>query len=102
MSDAAATPEPPPSAEIVISPSYEMVSQACAIAIQDAVAYLRAMETLAVAVAGALQEQAMNKRNVSDGALAIGQSAVNAAVATLSEVGAATAEILKTFPVGVP
>ncbi|MEI9886874.1 MAG: hypothetical protein WDN08_10325 [Rhizomicrobium sp.] len=97
MSDPLPPPLPPsPPAE---GQSYALVAQACAMAVQDAVAYLRNVETVANAVIGVAQERLLAG---ADGdtlkTIATAQETVSAAVRTLEEVSAAATKILLEFP----
>jgi len=97
-------PDPPPPEPGPVSPSYEIVAHACAMAIQDAAVYMRSMQTLVVATTGAAQERMLNGANVQDAAtvVALAQMAVTAAGLTFGEVGVAASSVLKSFPVRTP
>ena len=91
------TDPPPPPCD---KSSRALVELACAMAIQDAVAYLRNTEIVAVAVMGAAQDMMMNNRNVAEATatLAAAQASVAAAGVFLGEIGAVVAAILKDYP----
>jgi hypothetical protein len=90
-----AKPEAPPP-----DGCYAMVEQACAMAIQDAVAYLRNTEIVAYAAIGVALEAAGRDPASRDAtqAVAMAQSTVAAAVKNLEDVSAAAAKTLKEFP----
>ncbi len=77
-----------------------MVELACAMAIQDAVAYLRNTEIVAVAVIGAAEEMILNGLNVPDATatLSAAQASVTAATGIVKEVGSIVNELLKNYP----
>ena len=87
-----------------LDPAYasNAVALACAMAVQDAVAYLRNTEIIASAAVGAATERIMADlepeaaRAAMDAALA----AVSAAAAALVSVGEAAARTLRDFPAG--
>jgi len=80
--------------------SYAMVAQACAMAVQDAVAYLRNIETVSSAVIGVAQERLLADPAAQDSlrTIATAQETVAAALKTLEDVSAAAAKILNDFP----
>ncbi len=82
------------------SGAYAMVAQACAMAVQDAVAYLRNTETIANAAIGAAIEIALNdpEDNESSKAIALAQSTVATALRNFEEVSTAAAKTLADFP----
>lgn len=93
------TPDPPPVAP-PRSDSYAMVAQSCAMAIQDAVGYLRNVEIVANATIGVAQERLLSGVAGPDPAKAIAtaQEAVVAAIGNLETVSAAIGKVLKDFP----
>jgi hypothetical protein len=92
MSDA---PPPPEGGD-----SYAMVAQACAMAIQDAVAHLRNVEIVANAAIGVAQERLLSGITTPDPqkAIATAQETVTAAIQILEAVSAAAGKVLKEFP----
>jgi len=80
--------------------SYEMVRQACAMAIQDAVAYLRNTELIANAVIGVASQRLL--ANVDEGnaaaAITAATSSVTAAAEALATISAAATKTLDQFP----
>jgi hypothetical protein len=80
--------------------SYAMVAQACAMAVQDAVAYLRNIETVSSAVIAVAQERLLADPGAENPlrTIATAQETVAAAVKTLEAVSAAAAKILTEFP----
>lgn len=81
-------------------PAYAMVAQACALAIEDAVAHLRNVEIVATAVIGVAQERLLQDVSDADSvkAIATAQETIASAVKTLEDVGAAAAKLLAEFP----
>ena len=78
---------------------YEMVAQACAMAIQDATAYLRNVEIIAGAVIGVAQERLLNVGGDDPlRTIATAQETVTAATNNLAAVSAAVTKILEDFP----
>ncbi len=79
-----------------------MVAQACAMAIQDAVAHLRNVEIVAGAAIGIAQEWQLVGARGEDPVkiIATAQETVAAAVKNLEAVSAATSKILADFPRG--
>ncbi len=79
-----------------------MVAQACAMAIQDAVAHLRNVEIVAGAAIGIAQEWQLVGARGEDPVkiIATAQETVAAAVKNLEAVSAATGKILADFPRG--
>ena len=77
-----------------------MVAQACAMAIQDAVAHLRNVEIVAGAAIGVAQEWQLAGTRADDPVriIAAAQETVAAAVKNLEAVGAAATRILAEFP----
>ena len=77
-----------------------MVELACAMAIQDAVAYLRNTEIVAVAVMGAAEEMMMTGLNVPDATatLTAAQASVTTAANFVGDVGKIVAAILENYP----
>ncbi len=85
-----------------VGDSYAMVAQACALAIQDAVAHLPNVEIVANAVIGVAQERLISGTNGPDPAAAIAtaQETIVAAVRTLETISATAGKILADFPRG--
>jgi len=77
-----------------------MVAQACAMAIQDAVAHLRNVEIVAGAAIGVAQERQLDGAWGDDPVkiIATAQETVAAAVKNLEAVSAAANRILADFP----
>ncbi len=96
MSDAAAAPAAP----VRPGDAYAMIAQACAIAVQDAVAFLRSTETMTIATMGLAQEiaVAMTDSDAPSKIILAAQAATLAAAATLESVGKAAASVLDGFP----
>jgi hypothetical protein len=92
--------EPAPAVDVPENGSYAMVAQACAMAIQDAVAHLRNTETICVAVTGLAQDMMMRSGNPEPFAavIASAQASVAAAAKNLEAVSAAASKILQDFP----
>jgi len=82
--------------------SYELVKQACAMAIQDAVAYLRNTEIIANAVIGVAGHRLLNGVDDGNAAAAISAAAasVKAAAEALATVSTVSANTLSQFPHG--
>ncbi|HEX4302341.1 MAG TPA: hypothetical protein VHZ78_06080 [Rhizomicrobium sp.] len=80
--------------------AYQMVSQACAMAMQDAVAYLRSMQTVSIATIGAAQSALLNDPANADQTKAImaAQESIARAIKTLEDINGAAVKILGTFP----
>ena len=78
----------------------EVVVQACAMAVADAVAYLRNTEIIATAVVGAATERMLLEPDPSpaQAALEAAQNAVLAAARTLETVAQIAARALQDFP----
>jgi hypothetical protein len=98
-------PLTPPAIDIPQGGPRAMVEQACAMAIQDAVAYLRNTETISAAAIGAAEEimlrSAGSAERGDDGAavaVATAQAALAAAVAHVEQVSALVSRILRDFP----
>lgn len=97
----APSPAAAPTPEAVASDAcYAMVSQAWAMAAQDAAAYLRYTEIVATAAIGVALDTMT--RGVTDGdpsqTIAAANSCVVAALRNLDEVSAAAAKTIKDFP----
>jgi hypothetical protein len=90
----------PPIAAARLEDSYELVKQACAMAIQDAVAYLRNTELIANAVIGVAGQRLLNGDN--DGgataAIAAATASVASAAEALATISKASANTLTEFP----
>jgi len=86
----------PPAAE----DSYELVKQACAMAIQDAVAYLRNTELIANAVIGVASQRLLNGDDDAGAAAAIAAAtgSVKSAAEALAAISTASAKTLEQFP----
>lgn len=82
------------------SDSYAIVAQACAMAIQDAVAYLRGIETIASSTIGIAQERLLNASPGPDPAKAMtaAQESIATAIEQLNSVVAAATKTLAEFP----
>jgi hypothetical protein len=80
--------------------SLAMVELACAMAIQDAVAYLRNTETIAIAAMGSAQQLVIDGTDVKDAtpAMIMAQINVAAAAVIVAEVGIAVTTILRNYP----
>jgi hypothetical protein len=98
--DPVATPPAADPAPPVSEDSYELVKQACAMAIQDAVAYLRNTELIANAVIGVASQRLLSGEGAESAAAAI--AAASASVLTAAEslgaISAASANTLKNYP----
>jgi hypothetical protein len=98
--DTTAAPPAADPARPVSEDSYELVKQACAMAIQDAVAYLRNTEIIANAVIGVASQRLLNgegDENAVEAMTAAGATVV-AAAETLAAISAASAKTLEQFP----
>lgn len=80
--------------------SYAIVAQACAMMIQDAVAYLRGVETIANATIGVAQERLLNAAPGPDPAKAIAaaQDSVLKAIEALNNVTGVAFDTLAKLP----
>ena len=78
----------------------EVIVQACAMAVADAVAYLRNTETIATAVVGAATERMLleSDSGPAQAAIEAAQNAVLAAARTLETVAQIAARALQDFP----
>ncbi len=81
---------------------YDVVAQACAMAVADAVAYLRNTEIIASAVVGVAMERLVMGLDASAALAAIeaAQNSVLAAARTLDLVAQSAAHALLSFPGG--
>ncbi|HEY1749641.1 MAG TPA: hypothetical protein VGG29_00125 [Caulobacteraceae bacterium] len=79
---------------------YEVIAQACAMAVADAVAYLRNTEIIANAAIGVAMEQLLADPDLAGPRAAIeaAQASVTAAVASLEAIGAASLQTLRAIP----
>ena len=79
---------------------YEVVAQACAMAVADAVAYLRNIEIIATAVIGAAMQRIVAGEDPSGALAAIeaAQNSVLAAARALDTVAQSAAHALLNFP----
>jgi hypothetical protein len=102
-----ADPSPSPSPAVAAAgiaagagDQYEVVAQACAMAVADAVAYLRNTEIIASAVVGVAMERLVLGFDASAALAAIeaAQNSVLAAARTLDTVGQSAAHALLSFP----
>jgi predicted component of type VI protein secretion system len=77
-----------------------VIAQACAMAVADAVAYLRNTEIIANAAIGAAMEQLLAGPDPAEPRAAIeaAQASVTAAVASLEAIGAASLQTLRSIP----
>ena len=92
-------PVPAPAVDIPENGSYSMVALACAMAIQDAVAYLRNTETIATSVIGVAQDVQLRASSAdTERVIASAQAAVAAAVQNLGAVSDTVAKVLRDFP----
>jgi hypothetical protein len=88
-----------PTIDIPDNGSYAMVAQACAMAIQDAVAYLRNTETVATSVIGVAQDMQLRTDNADmERVIASAQATIAAAIKNLDAVSSTVAKILRDFP----
>lgn len=96
--DAAATP-PAVAAGVGLGEQYDVVAQACAMAVADATAYLRNTELIATAVIGVAMERLVAGVDTSAAMQAIeaAQSTVLAAARTFAQVAQTAAEALANF-----
>jgi len=79
--------------------SYELVKQACAMAIQDAVAYLRNTELIANAVIGVASQRLLNGDDAgAAAAIAAATGSVKSAAEALAAISTASAKTLEQFP----
>ena len=87
---------------IVTEESASIISLACAMAVQDAVAYLRNTEIIATAAFGAAEARILEDVDaaVAVAAMETAQAAVLAAAKALQDIGAAAAQTLRTFESG--
>ena len=79
---------------------YDVVAQACAMAVADAVAYLRNIEIIATAVIGAAMQRLIGGEDPSGALAAIeaAQNSVLAAARALDTVAQSAAHALINFP----
>jgi len=79
---------------------YDVVAQACAMAIADATAYLRNAEIIATAVVGAAMERLVTGADAggAQAAIAAAQESVLAAARTLETVAQVATRTLLDFP----
>lgn len=108
MDDFSAAPIVPQLASQLSAPGAgaqrDVVAQACAMAVADAVAYLRNTEIVATAVAGAAMERMMLGLEVSAAQAAIeaAQNSVISAAKALEIVADMAAHALQDFPGATP
>ena len=91
------TPDPAAAAAPAIEDSYEIVKQACAMAIQDAVAYLRNTELIANALIGVASQRLLSGADDpgATAAIAAATASVTAAAEALAAISAASASTLR-------
>jgi hypothetical protein len=99
MTESQAVPEP---AAVTVEDSASIIALACAMAVQDAVAYLRNTEIIASAAFGAAEARILEDVDpaIAVAALETAQTAVLSAARALQEIGAAAAQTMRTFEKG--
>ena len=87
-----------PTVDVPQNGSYAMVAQACAKAIQDAIAHQRNTETISTAVIGVAQETMLRAPLDQERVIATAQAAIAAALQNVEAVSTAVSKILRDFP----